>query len=254
MTTRLFLSRARLRSRRGEALASIAPLLLPTSGAERTAAAHRIIWLLFQSVPDAGHGADWRQSQNGYLWRDDGDGRYLVLSRAPPSDPHDLFDLETKEFAPKLEEGDRLNFALRANPVVASKSGFTEEQKRKRGKRVDVVMNALKSVPPTNWTSGTGRAFVRDQLVTETTRAWLEQQGGKHGFKISADFLADGYAQVQIARGTARGRSAASISVVNLTGEIAVTDPAAFLARLPLGFGAAKAFGCGLMLIRRTSL
>ena len=32
---------------------------------------------------------------------------------------------------------------------------------------------------------------------------------------------------------------------------IEVTDPPAFLARLAAGFGRAKAFGCGLMLIRR---
>lgn len=254
MTASLFLSRARLRSRRGEALASVAPLLLPTAGAERNAAAHRIVWLLFQSEPDAGHEMNWRQTDNGYLWRDDGDGRYLILSRVPPSDPHDLFELETKEFAPQLRAGDRLKFALRANPVVASKSGFTDEQKRNRGKRVDVVMNALKSVPRTDWTSRTGRAFARDDLVTETTQAWLAQQGSKHGFKLSAGFVAEGYSQVQVARSAERRRRSASFSVVNLAGEITVTDPAALLARLPLGFGAAKAFGCGLMLIRRAPL
>ena len=36
-----------------------------------------------------------------------------------------------------------------------------------------------------------------------------------------------------------------------MSGEITITDPAAFLSKLPLGFGSAKAFGCGLMLIRR---
>lgn len=254
MTSPLFLSRARLRSRRGEALASVAPLLLPTSGAERNAAAHRIVWLLFQSTPDVAQETNWRQTEQGYLWRDDGDGRYLILSREQPHDPHDIFDLETQEFAPKLSEGDRLKFALRANPVVSSKSEFTDEQKRNRGKRVDVVMNALKAVHQTNWSSKTGRAFERDRLVTETTQAWLVHQGGKHGFKLSSEggFIAEGYSQVQVARGSRNRRRAAGFSVVNLTGEIAVTDPAAFLSRLPLGFGSAKAFGCGLMLIRRS--
>lgn len=252
MTAPLFLSRARLRFRRGEALASVASLLLPAPGAERNAAAHRIVWLLFQSSPDAGQEMNWRQTEQGYLWRDDGDGRYLILSREPPRDPHNLFELETKEFAPKLSEGDRLRFALRANPVVASKAEFTHEQKRNRGKRVDVVMNALTAVPRTDWTSGTGRAFARDRLVTETTQAWLERQGSKHGFKLSAGFVAEGYSQVQVARGPGHRRRSAGFSVVNLAGEITVTDPSALLARLPLGFGSAKAFGCGLMLIRRS--
>ena len=39
--------------------------------------------------------------------------------------------------------------------------------------------------------------------------------------------------------------------LTDLTGEIAVTDPKAFLAKLAQGFGRAKGFGCGLMLIRR---
>jgi len=36
-----------------------------------------------------------------------------------------------------------------------------------------------------------------------------------------------------------------------MTGALEIADPAAFLARLAQGFGRAKAFGCGLMLIRR---
>jgi CRISPR system Cascade subunit CasE len=39
--------------------------------------------------------------------------------------------------------------------------------------------------------------------------------------------------------------------VLDLAGTIEVTDSDAFLAALAQGFGRAKAFGCGLMLIRR---
>lgn len=255
MTSHLYLSRARLRTRRGEALASIAPLLMPTGERERHAAAHRIIWLLFQATPDAGRDTNWRETEQGFLWRDEGDGRYLILSREQPTDPLGLFEIDTKDIEPALANGDRLRFALRANPVSARKAALTDEQKqaRTRGKRVDVVMDALNSVPRTDWESRTGRAFERDRIVKEATHTWLKRQGESHGFALLSDphFTADGYAQVQVARG-ARGRGrAAGFSVVNLAGELTVTDPAAFLTRLPLGFGSAKAFGCGLMLIRR---
>jgi CRISPR system Cascade subunit CasE len=70
--------------------------------------------------------------------------------------------------------------------------------------------------------------------------------------RSEASFSAEGYTKIQIERTTRRSaRRPAGISVVDLAGEIEVTDPSAFLARLPLGFGSAKAFGCGLMLIRR---
>ncbi|WP_243641924.1 type I-E CRISPR-associated protein Cas6/Cse3/CasE [Rhodovulum steppense] len=41
--------------------------------------------------------------------------------------------------------------------------------------------------------------------------------------------------------------------ILDLEGRIEVTDPEALLARLARGFGRAKAFGCGLMLIRRAA-
>ena len=48
-----------------------------------------------------------------------------------------------------------------------------------------------------------------------------------------------------------QGRRRPRFGVLDLEGVIAVTDPALFLPKLVQGFGRAKAFGCGLMLIRR---
>src|SRR5215467_9093522 len=85
--TRLYLSRARLRTARGEALSAVAPLLIPDDPKRRAGHAHRVLWLLFRDVPDA---------TRDFLWRDEGRGRYLILSCRPPSDPLGLFELETK--------------------------------------------------------------------------------------------------------------------------------------------------------------
>lgn len=252
----LYLSRARLRAQRGEALASIAPLLLPFDQPERHAAQHRIVWLLFPNGPDTGSSPNWREGEHGFLWRDDGNGSYLVLSRREPTDPHRLFELETKRFEPELAEGDRLRFAIRANPVISRKpkAEHGHEAARSRGKRVDVVMDALKPIAPTCWETRTGRAFERDAIVTAATRSWFTRQGEKHGFALQPDapFNAAGYTQIQVER-KKRGKQGrpAGFSITDLAGEIEITDPGAFLARLPLGFGSAKAFGCGLLLIRR---
>ena len=256
----LYLSRARLRTGRGEALASIAPMLVGGSKSRTAAAGHRIVWMLFQKTPDAGHEPNWRQSEDGFLWREEAAGRYMILSRREPADEHALFELQSKSFEPALRAGDRLGFALRANPVVSTKAalanrdgGSKPDQARQRGKRVDVVMHALNQVQPTRWQDGhavSGRALERDTIATAAVTDWLTKQGARHGFAVAKPPTVSNYAQVAVER--TRGRPA-GISVADISGEIEVTDPATFVTRLPLGFGSAKAFGCGLMLIRRAS-
>jgi len=49
----------------------------------------------------------------------------------------------------------------------------------------------------------------------------------------------------------ARGTAPMRIGVLDYEGILEITDPAAFTTAIARGFGRAKAFGCGLMLIRR---
>lgn len=239
--TPLTLSRIRLRARRGEVLSAVAPLLVPDDAGRRPAHAHRVLWLMFQDIADAAR---------DFLWRDEGEGRFIVLSHRPPSDPHALFEIESKEFAPDLRVGDRLRMMLRANPTRASKAALDPEARaaRQRGKRVDVVMHALKDVPQTDWDLCSGRAFERDRLVREAGTAWLTSIGERSGFAPAGEIEVGGYVQIPFER--RRGRPA-GFSQLEFAGEIEVRDPDRFLDRLTRGFGSAKAFGCGLMLIRR---
>lgn len=232
----LCLSRVRLRASRGEALSAIAPLLLPKDNGTRAGHAHRIIWLLFQDVPDA---------QRDFLWRDEGNGRYMILSRRPPNDPHGLFEIDTKAFAPVLAKGDRLRFVLRANPVISSKAALSADERavaRPRGKRVDVVMHVLHSVAKEE------RRKRRDSVTRQAVADWLARQGAKSGFTLPSPPAVDRYVQIPVERKNGR---AAGISVVDMEGIIELSDPAVFLNRIGRGFGSAKAFGNGLMLIRR---
>lgn len=238
MSPALYLSRARVRIRRGEPLSAIAPVLLPSDPRQQAGLAHRLVWLLFQDIPD---------STRDFLWRDDGDGRFLVLSRRPPSDPNGIFELDTKEFSPSLAAGDRLRFSLRANPVMATKRGHPSKptEGRVRGKRVDVVMDALHAIPPAR------RAQERDRIAVEAGTRWLTSQGLHAGFKPGEGLSVSGYTQIPIEDQARRRREGAGISVLEFAGEIEITDPPAFIAKLGMGFGSAKAFGNGLMLIRR---
>lgn len=224
--TALYLSRARLR--RDAPVAALAQLLVPADASERPGASHRLVWALF---------ADSAERQRDFLWREERPGQFMALSKRPPQDLHHLFDLDYKPFEPVLSSGDRLGFTLRANPVVARPAG-----KGERGKRHDVVMDVLHAVPAGE------RTAARPAAVLSAGRAWLTRQGQAHGFAPMGDPAVDGYEQVRIQRHPAKP---AVFSVLDISGVLEVHDPDRFLASMTAGFGRARAFGCGLMLIRR---
>ncbi len=270
MSVPLFLSRARLRTGRGQQLSAIAPALLGGSKGDTVGNAHRILWMLFRDR-DA-------EDPRDFLWREEAPGRYLILSKRPPSDEHKIFDLQTKDFAPDLRVGDKLAFALRANPVITRKTDDARKKEkldgkgRLRGERSDVVMDALHDLPKrqkNDERSKSERAKEREDRTESAARAWIDRQGERHGFKLLVRLDKDGkpypialnYDVVEIPRGktnTETGkwslehkRRFARFGVLDFEGLIEVTDPSQFLPQLAEGFGKAKAFGCGLMLIRR---
>lgn len=229
--TAAFLSRIRLR--RDASARALAPLLLPADGA-RSRAGHHLLWSLFADTPDR---------RRDFLWREIEDGArvaFLALSARPPEDRHDLFEVDTKPFEANLQPGDRLGFSLRTNPVV------TRRVAPRRSLRADVVMDRLRHLPKAE------RAAARLDLAAEVGTAWLRDQLVRHGARLpdaSEPLRVDGYEQVRLDRGS--GQRPVRFSVLDFDGVLEVVEPNAFLAAVRHGFGKAKAFGCGLMLIRR---
>ena len=204
---------------------ALAQLLNPAEEGRRLDAHHRLIWTAF---------AGDSQARRDFLWRDEGAGRFLVLSQREPA-PTGLFDPpQVKPFAPDLRSGDRLAFVLRANATRTVTDGA-----RKRHR--DVVMEALHPVAKAE------RAARRDSVAQEAGQRWLEGQGARGGFR-PVQVEVTGY---RVLEPPGQGRRRPRFGVIDLEGAIDVTDPDAFVARLAQGFGRAKAFGCGLMLIRR---
>lgn len=229
--TPAFLSRVRLR--RDAPIAALAPVLLPSDEDQRISTTHRLLWTLF------GDGATRRRD---FLWREiDGDRidrlAFLILSARPPHDQHGLFEIDApKPWAPSLRRGDRLGFSLRANPVVTTRHAGA------RGTRHDVVMRAIHAIP-----SGE-RSAPRVQAIAQAGREWLEAQGDRHGFRLERELRVDGYLRRQIAR---EGGQPVRFSTLDFDGVVEVKDPEAVVPAIRRGFGKAKAWGCGLMLIRR---
>jgi CRISPR system Cascade subunit CasE len=104
-------------------------------------------------------------------------------------------------------------------------------------------MHALHDVAQTE------RSAAREAAMHDAGASWLARKGSLSGFSIEPDRLCmDGYEQVRIPR---HGQRDITFSALIFQGLLTVDDPSRFVASIQRGFGAAKAFGCGLMLIRR---
>ena len=238
----LYLSRLRL-SRKPAALA-LDGLLNPEAPGPRLDAHHRLLWTAFTDGPDR---------RRDFLWRAERAGEFLALSARPPA-AGDLFEPpEVKEFAPELKPGDRLAFALRANATRTRKTDRRTASGKEHKQHIDLVMDRLYPIPgQTALEDGAlgERPARRMELAGEAGAAWLSRQGETAGFRLIGARVED-YSVVALP-GHRRSRSGRpQFGILDMTGALEVSDPAAFLTGLGRGFGRAKAFGCGLMLIRR---
>lgn len=218
---------------------ALSGLLDPRDEDARTDAHHRLIWTLFGDAADR---------PRDFLWRADGRGHFFTLSARPPLG-NDLFTPpEVKEFDPDLRVGDRLAFALRANATKdqAAVSRMRPEARRGKSRRVDLVMDLLKD------TAKEKRAAQRMEKAQQAGESWLARQGALKGFAPCQTVVED-YRVLRVPRGNVRTSRGGEMThgILDLSGVVEVTDPAAFVSALASGFGRAKAFGCGLMLIRR---
>jgi len=217
----MYLSRLTL-SRKPD-IAALGQLLEPEHDGRRMDAHHRLIWSAF-----AGN----NEARRDFLWRDMGRGQFLVLSLREPGESALFEEIHTKPFEPDLRYGDRLEILLRANAART----VTDPDGRKRHR--DVVMQALHPVPKGR------RAAVRMEVAQDAGSQWLAGRGARAGFEVEA-------ATVSSYRVAEPRRNGPRFGIIDLQGAIKITDPEAFLSRVAQGFGRAKAFGCGLMLIRR---
>ena len=90
-----------------------------------------------------------------------------------------------------------------------------------------------------------GRAAAR-----QVAEGWLAGEGARHGFSPARGEVG-GYSVAVLPGHRGKRKGQPQFGILDLTGTLTVTEPALFLAAIAAGFGRAKAFGCGLMLIRR---
>lgn len=237
-------------------------LITPTPGAEREAAMqwaknpygdHQWLWKFLTAEPG---------TERGFLFRRrDGEGSmpgfYVVSSRKPRSFS-EAWQVRCQDYDPQLREGQRLSFELRANPVVTHAVNG-------KSRRDDVVMNEKKRLLAehgfkcwADWPDKDEAKPALYELVQQSCLPWLERRAEQAGFRLPTrelpdddgvrlikDIRADGYAQHR------SGHKDIRFSTVDFTGELEISDAKAFRKTLFEGIGHAKAFGCGLLLVRR---
>lgn len=260
---------------------------------------HQLLWGLFeQSKRDFLYRAEFAEEQRAGHETLRHSPLFFILS--PQELPQDspLFSVTSKVFSPHLTEGMKIDFRLRANPVVT-----------KNGKRHDLVMDEqiafyqriaqdlgvevaaqkgpllqqLRREPLQpqlrdwldTYLSQTRYFAEKDTLATaqllglavqeaisQRLQSWLTENPSRQGIMSLATYFMDdeqtdaqrevSYFQWQAyqAHPLHQKGKHAQFRSVDLQGKLVVHDPERMLDLIRSGIGAAKGFGCGLMLIK----
>ena len=170
-----------------------------------------------------------------------------MVSDREPVTPSAHWQVQSKPYAPELEAGDSLAFELRANPVVTTRNASDKPA------RHDVVMQEktrlLKERSLACWSDwSTPDRPALPVLIQSTCSAWLQARCPRLGVALDpATLRVEGYEQQRGKGGELR------ISTVDFSGHLQVIDADALRQALFVGVGHAKAFGCGLLLVRPTA-
>jgi CRISPR system Cascade subunit CasE len=199
---------------------------------------HSLIWDLFTDGPER---------ERDFIYRQDmvhGLPAFYCVSERQPNDRHGIWHVDTKHYSPKIKRNQVLAFMLRANPIRSKRDEKRDSEGKRKQHRHDIVMEAktlLKQkqseLPP------------ESEIVQQSGFMWLAMRGEAHGFSVGENQIrADGYNQNRFVK--PKGQHSVTISTIEFTGVLTVTDPDSFIQTLFQGLGPAKGFGCGLMMIR----
>ena|SRR5690554_1379720 len=208
--------------------------LFKTNNSENGYAVHQLLWNLF---PNGG------EKKRDFLFRENKESEFPCFYMVSKDEPvaNSALSVECKEYKPVLKKGDRLHFSLVANPVIARK-----KEGKKHSEKHDVWMDAKKKAKDSGLQGGDLYKACED-----ATKEWLVNRSTNNGFSIKLeDFVIDGYLQHNLRK--MRGGKEIRFSSIYFYGLLEVSDPEIFVEKaLFKGIGPAKAFGCGLLLVKQ---
>jgi CRISPR system Cascade subunit CasE len=201
-------------------------------------AEHQWLWRFFPSSDD--------QTRDFIFRRHDAEKipRFYVVSQRQPTAFSEAWRLQSREYDPQLREGQRLTFQLRVNPTITQKDDAGKSQ------RHDVVMQAKKKLLDvrglskwSDWKDEDDKPQLYE-IVQEKSLEWLQSRASNNGFSV-VEASVDAYRQNKA------GKRDIRFSTVDFSGELLVTNSELFQQALFNGLGHSKAFGCGLLVVKR---
>ncbi len=198
---------------------------------------HQHLWRLFDADPEAERDFLFRREQpvGGFP-------RFYLLSGREPRHGDKVWQIETKAYHPTIHPGQQLAFSLRVNPIVTRRDAQGGQV------RHDVVMDlkhciGFKKLP-------LSERPLLGELIQQAGMEWLQKRAERHGFSfLPGQVRVEGYQRHRAAK--KGGKKPIRYSTLDFTGLLTVTDAESFQQALTKGIGPAKAFGCGLLLVRR---
>lgn len=213
-------------------------------------AEHQWLWKFFPSSEDQTRDFIFRRHEIGQM------PRFYVVSQRQPKAFSEAWQLQSQVYDPQLQEGQRLSFQLHANPTISKKNTAGKSQ------RHDVVMQAKKQLLAehgfseeakwADWQDENSKPLLYE-LVQKHCSNWLEKAAERNGFEISLTDYEEPQLQIDSYGQNKANKRDQNIhfSAVDFSGELLVTNPELFQQALFNGIGHAKAFGCGLLLVRK---
>lgn len=199
---------------------------IPWEAARNPYNLHRHIWHLFPGEDRESRSSD-DDTRHGFLFRVEENAtgrpaRLLVQSRRAPIRTNGLLLVGTREITPCPSSGQRLAFVLTANPV---KTIVDAQRDAKPGKQSEKCRVPL--------------------IKEEDQRQWLLRKLGEAGEIEAVSVLR--HTPLYFRKGSRGGK----LVTATFEGVLHVRDSDRLAALLENGVGPAKAFGCGLLLVRR---
>lgn len=146
----------------------------------------------------------------------------------------DRSEYEVKPFQPVFKKGDRFFFFLRANAVIAKSRG-------KGTKSVKSPLYAKEYLDYPVFDQETGE-------IVEVQQGWLKRQTERSGFELNE---ASRQGPWKTGSWKNRKNNFKELNGQDLQGYLTVTDPKLFLRTFQNGLGRGKAFGFGLLSLKK---
>lgn len=154
---------------------------------------------------------------------------WVVSEDLPNGNADELWHVESKAYRPDIRSGDMFEFKLKANPT----------HKTPDGKRHSIITHANKN----NRDDYESKA----ELIQDVGEGWITRKGYSHGFKVLSVQVGSHRRETW----SDKSNRLATINTLDYNGYLVVEDVGKFQNVLFRGIGRSRAFGCGMVMVKR---